>query len=192
MTTETRASVLRWAAPALLLMVALLLITQGFGEPGAGAVVRWTARTSLVFFCAGFASWGLASTSWPVRHRPGLLAALALSHGLHLLAIGALAWHTGGANLAERGALPRLLGGMLAYAAIFLAAWRPGGGWARWGSFWVWTVFLVSYLPRAMDAPAPFGLAVALLAAAMAVRLWGARRAGRSSARIDDHQRLAG
>jgi len=171
---ETRASVLRWAAPALLLMVALVLITRGFGEPGVREVVRWTARTSLIFFCLSFAAWGLSASAWPSRHRPGLLASLALSHGLHLLAIAALTWHTSGANVAERGALLRLAGGMLAYAVIFVSAWRPGGGWARWGSFWVWTVFLVSYLPRAIASPVPFGLAVVLLAVAMVIRVWGA------------------
>jgi hypothetical protein len=177
--TEGRAAVLRWAPPALLLMVAAILLTQGWGEPGVREVVRWTARTSLVLFCLAFVSWGLAPSSWPVRHRSGLLSALALSHGLHLMAIAALALHTGGANLAERAS--RLAGGGLAYAVIFLGAWRPASAWVKWGSFWVWTVFLVSYLPRAVEAPMPFGLAVAVLAAAMAVRLWGLLRASRST-----------
>jgi hypothetical protein len=172
--TETRAAVLRWAAPALLLMVTLVLITRGFGEPGVHEVVRWTARTSLIFFCLSFASWGLSATAWPSRNRPGLLASLALSHGLHLVAIAALAWQTHGASVAERAALPRLAGGVLAYVAIFLAAWRPAGAWARWGSFWVWISFLAAYLPRAIASPARFGPAVAVLAAAMAIRGWGA------------------
>jgi methionine sulfoxide reductase heme-binding subunit len=187
---ETRASVLRWAAPALLLMVALLLITHGFGEPGVREVVRWTARTSLLFFCVAFASWGLRPSTWAARHRPGLLTGLALSHGLHLLAIAALAWHTGGANVAER--LSRLLGGMLAYAAIALGAWRPAGPWARWGSFWVWIVFLASYVPRAMGSPNPFALGVALLVAALAVRLWGELRNSRPGDLAAPDQRLAG
>src|SRR5262245_3011715 len=143
--TQSRASVMRWATPALLMMVAVILLTQGWGEPGVRELVRWTARTSLAFFCLAFVSWGLAPTAWPARHRPGLLSALALSHGVHLLAIAALALHTGGANVAERAS--RLAGGALAYAVIFLGAWRPASAWVKWGSLWVWVVFLVSYLP---------------------------------------------
>jgi hypothetical protein len=175
---EGRATVLRWAAPALVLMAAVILLTLGWGEPGVREVVRWTARTSLVLFCLAFLSWGLSPSSWPVRHRSGLLSALALSHGLHLMAIGALALHTGGANLAERAS--RLAGGGLAYAVIFLAAWRPESPWVKWGSFWVWIVFLVSYLPRAVESPIAFGPAVVVLVVAMAVRLWGTVRASRA------------
>jgi hypothetical protein len=176
---ESRAPVLRWAAPALVLMVAAILLTQGWGEPGVREVVRWTARTSLVFFCLAFASWGLAPWAWPARRRDGLLAALAVSHGLHLLAIAALAVHTDGANVAERAS--RLLGGALAYAVIFLAAWRPAGAWARWGLFWVWVVFLASYLPRAIASPLLYGPAVLALVLAMAIRLWGLLRARRAT-----------
>ena len=102
-----------------------------------------------------------------------------MSHGLHLLAIAALAVHTDGANVAERAS--RLLGGALAYAVIFLAAWRPAGAWARWGSFWVWVVFLVSYLPRAIASPLPYAPAMLALALAMAVRLRGLLRAWRAT-----------
>jgi hypothetical protein len=188
--TECRAANLRWAAPALLLMVALVLITHGFGEPGVREVVRWTGRTSLLFFCLAFASWGLGSSTWPTRNRPGLLAALAVSHFLHLLAIFALAWHTHGVNLAERAS--RLAGGVLAYAAIFLAAWRPAGAWSRWGSFWVWIVFLASYAPRAISDPRRFAPPVALLVAVLLVRLWGEWRRPRAATVHDGRQRLAG
>jgi hypothetical protein len=39
------------------------------------------------------------------------------------------------------------------------------------GLFWIWGVFLVSYGTRAIRMPGPFGFAVALLAAAMLIRL---------------------
>jgi hypothetical protein len=165
--------VLRWAGPALLLMVAAILITEGTGAAGLREATRWTARTSLLLFSLAFASWGLASTSWPARNRAGLLAALALSHGLHLLAIGALALATGGENVAHS-PLSRLLGGMAAYAVIFLGAWRPAAAAVKWGAFWVWLVFLIAYLPRAVESPAGFGPAVAILGLALAVRVAGA------------------
>jgi hypothetical protein len=182
--TTSRAPVLRWAGPVLLAMVGVVLLTEGVGEPGLRDAVRWTARTSLLLFCLGFASWGLPRTAWPARHRPGLLAALALSHGLHLLGIAALALATAGANLA--GSPPaRLLGGMLAYALIFLGAWRPESAAVRWGSLWIFTVFLISYLPRAMAAPAIFGPAVGLLGVALAVRLAGTLRQSRAETGLD-------
>ena len=165
--------VLRWAGPALLVMVAVILITEGTGATGLREATRWTARTSVLLFSLAFASWGLPAASWPARNRAGLLAALALSHGLHLLAIGALALATDGENVVHS-PLSRLLGGMLAYAVIFLGAWRPGSAAVKWGAFWVWVVFLIAYLPRAVESPAAFGPAVALLALALAVRVGGA------------------
>jgi hypothetical protein len=142
--------------------------------------VRWTARASLVIFSLAFASWGLSPTAWPARRRSGLLRTLALSHGVHLAAVAALARQTRGASVADN-TLVTTLGGMLAYAVIFWGAWRPASAFVRWGAFWVWTVFLISYLPRAIEAPAAFGPAVALLAAALLVRLRHAVRGSRST-----------
>ena len=64
-----------------------------------------------------------------------------------------------------------VLGGAVAYVAMFLGALRPRSRLASLGLFWIWGVFLVSYGTRALRMPVPFGFAVALLAVAMLVRL---------------------
>lgn len=172
-TPRAPATVLRWSAPALLALAALILATAGVGEAGAGEVVRWTARTSLLFFAPAFAAWGLAPSSWPARNRDGLLASLAVSHALHLVGILALAAYTGGANLYARGSVHVLVGGGLAYAVIALGWLCPRSPAVTWGLFWVWGVFAVSYAPRVLHSPLAFGPALALLAVALGLRLRG-------------------
>jgi hypothetical protein len=104
------------------------------------------------------------------RHWVGVLRSLAFSHGVHAVAIAALAWQTRGKNLVERGALV-ILGGAIAYVFILLGAVRPRSRIVSLGLFWTWGVFLVSYVPRALRMPLPYGFAVVLLVVAMVVRL---------------------
>jgi hypothetical protein len=99
-----------------------------------------------------------------------VLQSLALSHGVHAVAIAALAWQTGGKNLVERGAVV-ILGGTIAYVFILLGAVRPRSRIVSLGLFWTWGVFLVSYVPRALRMPLPYSFAVVLLVVAMVVRL---------------------
>jgi hypothetical protein len=157
-----------------------VLVLHGANAEGATSLVRATARLSLVLFAAAFASWGLAPSSWPARRRDGLLAALAVSHGTHALAVAALAVLTGAANLMERAAPITLAGGALAYAVIGMGALRPRSRFVVLGLFWVWIVFMVAYVPRALASPARFAPAVVLLLAGLALRTreWRRERAG--------------
>ncbi|HEY7924076.1 MAG TPA: hypothetical protein VII62_12900 [Vicinamibacteria bacterium] len=121
--------------------VALLLAMYGTGEAGVREVVRWTARSSVLLFCAAFATEGRAVrlAGWPGRSQ--LLRGLALSHGVHAVAVAALAVQLKGRNLLERSSPVAVLGGTLAYGT------------------------------RALRLPMPFAFAVALLVAAMLARL---------------------
>jgi hypothetical protein len=113
---------------------------------------------------------GLKGTSFGWRHRTDLLRGLALSHGLHAVAILALAWFTSGQNLMDRASVIDVLGGLLAYVFIAWGAFRPHSTVVSFGLFWIWIVFLVSYGTRAMRMPWPYGLPLALLALTLAAR----------------------
>jgi hypothetical protein len=60
-------------------------------------VIRFTARTSLLFFCMAFSAaalarlWPNAWTHWQRRNRRALGVTFAASHGIHAVAIGAFA-----------------------------------------------------------------------------------------------------
>jgi len=68
-----------------------------FEVDGTRMVIRFTARTSLLFFCLAFSAAALAQlypnawTRWQRRNRRALGVTFAASHGLHAIAIGAFA-----------------------------------------------------------------------------------------------------
>jgi hypothetical protein len=167
---------LKWFATLLGLAVAAILLLHGTGEPGVREVIRWTARSSVCLLCLALAAEGVKGRGLEWRHWADVLRSLALSHAIHGVAVVALAFHTGGRNLLERSAPVDVLGGALAYAFIFWGAFKPRSRLVPAGLFWIWGVFLVSYGTRAIRMPMPFGFAVALLAAAMLVRLSGGLR----------------
>ena len=169
MSTPTKRTLLATSI-ALAGMLGIVISVYGVGEPGAEALVRWTARSSLVFFAAAFVAPSLAAASWLALNRYGFVLSLVMSHGLHALAIGALAVLTEGENLVARGAVV-IAAGALGYAAIGVAALRPESQLAQWGSHWVWFVFFAAYLPRALHSPLLFGPAIALLALVLWLRI---------------------
>src|SRR5260221_7186633 len=67
--------------------------THQFDVEGMRAVIRATARTSLLFFCLAFSAAALARlwpngwTRWQRRNRRYLGVTFAASHGLHAIAI---------------------------------------------------------------------------------------------------------
>src|SRR3954467_232335 len=83
-------------AATTLAMTALaiwLAAMRGFEVDGVRLVIRYTARTSLLFFClAGAAAalhrlWPVASTRWLLRNRRQLGLSFAVSHVIHAVAI---------------------------------------------------------------------------------------------------------
>jgi DMSO/TMAO reductase YedYZ heme-binding membrane subunit len=88
---------------AIAVMCLVLVLAYGFGPEGAHAVVRWTARTSLVMFVLAYASRPLVQLR-PTRTARDILAyrkwiglSFAVSHGFHLLGIIAIMWPAPGA-----------------------------------------------------------------------------------------------
>ncbi|HET6898903.1 MAG TPA: hypothetical protein VFK70_11165 [Vicinamibacteria bacterium] len=172
--TREEAAALKTLAGCLTLGVVLLLAVHGAHEEGVREVIRWTARSSLVFLCAALVTEGRtgALRSW-VR-RPVLLRSLAVSHTIHALAIGTLAVQIDGRNLLERSSAVNVLGGAVAYAFIFWGALHPQSRLTSVGLVWIWGVFLFGYGVRALRMPMPYGFAVALLFVVIAIRLTAA------------------
>jgi hypothetical protein len=83
-----------------LTLIALCVWIAGmrqFEVEGVRMVIRFTARTSLLFFCLAFSAAALARlypnawTRWQHRNRRALGGTFAASHGLHAIAIGLFA-----------------------------------------------------------------------------------------------------
>ena len=183
------------ASAALVAMVALVVALEGTGEPGLRAVIRWTARTSLALFLLAFVAsslrrlWRAPASAWLLRNRRYLGLSFAVSHGLHLAGILALA-----ASVPEATFNPvTVVGGGVGYAFVAAmaatssdAAFRRLGA-RRWrllhrtGAWVIFAIFAQSYLvaPFVNPAYAPLGLAVAA-ALGLRVAAWWRGRAARS------------
>ena len=156
--------------------IAILLLAYGTGDEGVLQVVRWTARVSFVLLCLGLVADGVRGEFFGWRRLPSVLRSLALSHGVHGVAVATLAVYRGGQNLLERSSPVAVLGGALAYAFIFWGALRPTSRLVSFGLVWIWAVFMVSYGVRAVRMPVPFAFVFGLLVIAMAVRVGASLR----------------
>ncbi len=185
------------AGSALVLMILALLAGFGTDELGIRVVIRATARTSFVLFMLAFVAsalrraWPNDATVWLLANRRYVGVSFAVSHVLHLLAIVALYDWSVRRFAVEAGAAAILLGG-LGYVFVFAmaatsfdrtAAWLGRRRWRRLhtaGAYYLWTIFTISYVPRAvMESPAYVPFAVVALAT-LALRIaYRPRRAAR-------------
>src|SRR5215468_11126897 len=96
---------------------------RGFEVEGVRMVIRFTARTSLMFFCLAFSAaalarlWPNAWTRWQRRNRRYLGVTFAASHALHAVAIAAFAM-IDPAGLAAATNLATFIFGGIGYAII--------------------------------------------------------------------------
>jgi hypothetical protein len=163
---------------------------MGGGLAGWQSVVRTSAKTSLLFFLAAFVAssarvfWRTPATAWLLANRRYLGVSFAASHAIHLLGIVMVA------RLSpdfERGAVTLIFGG-LGYVLLFAMAATSFDGAVAWlgrrrwqllhktGMYYLWFIFALSYVPRAVVESAWYApLALALLAAA-ALRFAAHRR----------------
>ena len=173
---------------------AATLGVHGGGEEGIRAVIRLTARTSFVLFNAAFAASALARrwpggfTRWLVANRRQVGVSFAVSHLVHLVAILALTRYA--VMFGDATVVIAVLG-YVAIAAMTVtsfdrtAAWLGPRRWRRLhltAGWFIWGVFLASYLPRTiLDSPtyAPF---VVVLLAVLALRVRPAAARGYATA----------
>jgi methionine sulfoxide reductase heme-binding subunit len=180
------------SSAVIVLLVLATLAVDGTGEEGIRAVIRLTARTSVLLFTAAFTAsalrrrWPTSLTRWLLRRRRQIGLSFAVSHGLHLLAIVQLATRFPDTFWPNTSMVTIVFGG-LAYVFILLMALTSNDasvrllGGRRWsllhttGMYVIWTIFFVSYTPRALSMPA-YVPAALLVVGGLAVRLV-ARRA---------------
>jgi len=166
-------------------MCAVILLASGTGEEGWRAVVRATARTSLVLFTAAYVASALrafhrgAATKWLLANRRYVGLSYAVSHTLHLAAIVTLSrvaadFATSAVALVFGGLAYVFLYAMVltsndrAVAAMGIANWRR---LHRAGMHYNWFIFAQSYLPRALAEPADYAPAAALVIGGAALRV---------------------
>ena len=156
---------------------------QGTGEEGIRAVIRLTARTSFVLFNAAFAASALArrwpnrATRWLFANRRQVGVSFAASHFVHLLAILALTRFT--VVFGDATVLIAVLGyvaiaAMTATSFDRTAAWLGPRGSRRLhltAGWFIWLVFLASYLPRTILESTAYAPFVVVLLAVLALRL---------------------
>lgn len=167
----------------------------GPNEPAVRVLVRKTARISVTLFTLAFAASSLQTlfrwnwTSWLLVNRRYMGVSFAVAHGAHLAMLVTL-FSAFPAARADYPAGAALAGGGLAYLFIALmtatsfdrtAALIGPKAWRvlhTVGSHYVWTLFALSYIPRALNDPWYIPLA-ALVIAAMTVRVaaWWVKRA---------------
>ena len=170
---------------ALAAMCLALVLGFGFGAEGAHAVVRWTARTSLVMFTLAYVARPLVQLR-PTRTARDILAyrkwiglGFATSHGFHLAGIVAIAWPDPGAFLRSQEptiliavATFLLLGAMAVTSVERVRKAMPPKTWKRLhrtGMHFAWVSFFATYAAAIAASPA-YAVPTAVLAAIAGVR----------------------
>jgi DMSO/TMAO reductase YedYZ heme-binding membrane subunit len=173
---------------------------RDFEVDGVRMVIRFTAKTSLLFFCLAFSAsalwrlWPNAWTHWQRRNRRYLGVTFAGSHGIHAIAVATFAAIDPAGFLAATSA-PTFIFGGIGYAIIVAMTATSFGRTARaigpraWrilhlaGGYFLWAQFMVSFGKRVPAMPL-YSLFLIALLAVMAVRLI-AMASSRSTRRAD-------
>jgi DMSO/TMAO reductase YedYZ heme-binding membrane subunit len=160
---------------------------RGFEVEGVRMAIRFTARTSLLFFCLAFSAAALARlrpnawTRWQRRNRRQLGVTFAASHALHALAIIAFA-RIDPAGFAATTNLASYVFGSLGYAIIIAmtatsfdraAAAIGPRAWHMLhlvGGYYLWAQFVIAFGKRIPAIPL-YGLFLIPLFAVLAMRL---------------------
>jgi DMSO/TMAO reductase YedYZ heme-binding membrane subunit len=198
MTTQRRNWVEGWRLFVLLTAVLAALCAgiagiDQFDVDGVRMVIRFTARTSLLFFCLAFSAaalarlWPNAWTRWQRRNRRQLGVTFAASHVLHAIAIAAFA-ALDPTGFARATSLASWVFGGVGYACITAmtftsfdrtAAWLGPRAWRTLhlvGGYYLLLQFTVSFGKRIPEMPlytlflVPLALVFALRMIAMAPR----------------------
>jgi methionine sulfoxide reductase heme-binding subunit len=179
-----------WRLFAVLTLVLIVLSIwiagmRQFEVDGVRMVIRFTARTSLLFFCLAFGAaalarlWPNAWTRWQRRNRRYLGVTFAASHAIHAVAIVCLAMMDPAGYAASTSAASYVFGGVgyafiIAMAATSFDRAATAIGPRAWrilhltGGYYLLFQFMVSFGKRIPDMPL-YGL-IPLLAV-MALRL---------------------
>ena len=181
-----------WRLFAVLTLVLIVLSIwiagmRQFEVDGVRMVIRFTARTSLLFFCMAFGAaalarlWPNAWTRWQRRNRRTLGVTFAASHAIHAVAIVCFAMMDPAGYAAETSAASYVFGGIgyafiIAMAATSFDRAATAIGPRVWrilhltGGYYLLFQFMVAFGKRIPDMPL-YGLFLIPLLAVMALRL---------------------
>src|SRR3981189_2445129 len=183
-----------WRLFAVLTLVLIVLSVwiasmRQFEVDGVRMVIRFTARTSLLFFCLAFSAaalarlWPHAWTRWQRRKRRPLGGTFAASHGIHAVAIAAFAVMDPAGYAAATSIASYIFGG-IGYAFIIAmtatsfdrtAQALGARAWRRLhlvGGYYLLFQFMVSFGKRIPDMPL-YALFLVPLVAVFALRVIG-------------------
>ncbi len=183
---------------ALAAMALAFLFAIGWDTDGFRMVIRATARTSLILFLAAFAAsaafklWPGPFTRWLRRNRRQLGLGFAMSHFIHALAIIAL-WQTDPATFWALTNSRSIATGGTAYLFIALLAATSFDRmvqalgpklWGRLHWWGVWIVALSFIFTNGKRIPVSgwYALPVALVVAAIVLRVVAGRKQRRAAA----------
>jgi DMSO/TMAO reductase YedYZ heme-binding membrane subunit len=181
-----------WRLFALLTLILTVLCAgiagmRGFEVEGVRMVIRFTARTSLLFFCLAFGAAALARlwpngwTRWLRRNRRQLGVTFATSHALHAIAIVAFA-DMDPAGFATATSPASFVFGGIGYAIIIAMTatsfdrTAAAIGPRAWrilhlaGGYYLWAQFMISFGKRIPAMPL-YSLFLIPLFAVLALRL---------------------
>jgi sulfoxide reductase heme-binding subunit YedZ len=174
------------AATLLALSVWIAGMRQ-FEVEGMRMVIRFTARTSLLFYCLAFSAAALARlwpngwTRWQRRNRRTLGVTFAASHGIHAVAITAFALMDPAGFAAATSIASYVFGGIgyaciIAMTATSFDRTAKAFGTQAWrrlhltGGYYLLFQFMVSFGKRIPDMPL-YALFLIPLAAVFALRM---------------------
>jgi len=160
-------AVLTLALTALCIWIAGM---RDFEVEGVRMAIRFTARTSLLFFCLAFSAaalarlWPNAWTRWQRRNRRYLGVTFAASHGLHALAILCFAWMDPAGYAAATSPASYIFGGVgyafiIAMTVTSFDRTAQALGSRAWralhlvGGYYLLFQFVVSFGKRVPDMP---------------------------------------
>jgi hypothetical protein len=160
----------KWISVALVAMSALVLVAAGTGEDGVRMLIRATARSSALLFLVAFLArplrqlWRTDATAYAIKNRRYFGVSMAVSHGIHGIAI---VWLLTAFPSAYQVNATTLVGGGLGFAFIAAMAATSSDaafkalGRTRWtllhrtGIWYVWLIFAFTFVPdpsRGWDA----------------------------------------
>jgi hypothetical protein len=187
----------RLAAGLIALGSLAITLADGASEDSLRVAIRMTARTSFVLFVLAFSAsslhrfWANDFSRWQLRNRRYLGVSFAASHGVHALAIIALAvLHP--ASFQEHTRTTSVGPGVIAYAFIIAMALTSSNksvaliGTRAWkvlhtiGSLYIWVAFAKAFFIRTPLA-ALYWVPFAILVAALVLRIASWRMEARPS-----------
>jgi sulfoxide reductase heme-binding subunit YedZ len=182
----------RWRLFAVLTLTLIALSVwiagmRQFEVEGVRMAIRFTARTSLLFFCMAFGAgalarlWPNAWTRWQRRNRRYLGVTFAASHGIHAVAIACFAVMSPPLFMEATNAASYIFGGIgyafiIAMTATSFDRTAAVIGPRAWrilhlaGGYYLWFQFMVSFGKRIPAMPL-YALFLIPLLAVMALRL---------------------